>query len=240
MNTMASITTDEHDASQGHNNNKRCRLDASAHDDAPIPKKQRTHSHKRRVQFHVDEQDHIVPHIRIVSRIEADDAPQVWYSHDELNHQRQVDAYWIHCFRDCRCDHNPMMNEYRDDLLQVLGAACGKLSSSTVVLSAQALATSSWRGLEREMSPCFRQRKKQVAANVLQSQAALQAWKSNATNVSKQDAENYTSRLLAAHYHKLAVPAGRFARLLGQGDAAWVMAEEQQAQQQQQQQVVAL
>ena len=76
------------------------------------------------------------------------------------------------------------------------------------------LADSPLRGLEREMTPCFRQRKKHVVANVLQSQKALLAWKSNNAKDAHKGAQ-----VLANHYRKLALPASKFAQLLAQGDA---------------------
>ena len=214
-------------------------------------KKQRTN---KRVHFSM-ETDHdvestpVTTEIRIVPRVAEEDIPQVWFSHDDFQYTRYHDAQWIHYYRhlddyhphimDTEVENHEQLKEqhgphftYKQDLLQVLGAACGKhLSASDdgVEAATFALADSAMRGLEREMSPCFRQRKKQVVANVLTSQQALVQWRNNNSKLDAKAAYKYTAKILGTHYRKLAQPACTFAQLLGQGDALWV---EQQAQEQ--------
>lgn len=180
-------------------------------------------NNKKRVRFAMatNNSSAVQQSIHIVPRVEDEDIPLIWYTAEEFYHQRRCDLHSSRFFAQCRDD------TYRNDLFQVLGTACGKLAHTRATEDAcLALASSPIRGLERETTVCFRQRKKQVVANVLKSQASLQAWKNNKTSTSthkkNDDATNYASRILAAHYHKLAQPAGRFARLLGKGDAQFV------------------
>lgn len=162
----------------------------------PLTKKLRTQPKRKRVSFGPNS-------TRTVSRVEAIDAPYVWYSAAEFHHSRRCDAHWVNFYNHCD-------DSYKQELFQVLGAACGKLATAEAPLAA--LCDSACRGLEREMTPCFRQRKKQVVGNVLQSQSALLAY--NKSSNTDKGAE-----VLAAHYRKLALPATRFARLLAHGDA---------------------
>ena len=180
-------------------------LNESESHEEPATKKQRRN---KRVSFATNNSVHTV------SRVEKEDAPRVWYSADEFYHSRRCDAHWINFYSHCD-------DKYKQELFQVLGAACGKLPAARAPLVA--LSSSPARGLEREMTPCFRQRKKQVVGNVLQSQAALLAYAST-KNIDGNNAHK-GAEILANHYRKLALPATRFARLLGQGDAAAVALE---------------
>lgn len=178
-----------------------CRTITSDDTQEPLHKKQRTKAHnKKRVRFGHE-------HVHEVARVEATDVPSLWYSPQEYYHNRRCDAHWVSFYTHCD-------DSYKQQLFQVLGVACGKAAPARDPLVA--LADSQMRGLEREMTPCFRQRKRQVVANVLQSQAALTAWKN--TSGSNKCAHK-GAEILAAHYRKLALPAARFARLLAQGDA---------------------
>ena len=187
------------DASSGKRPlNEVAEAEAETASESPATKKQRR---SKRVTFGSAS-------VRTFSRVEPEEAPFVWYSASEFFHSRRCDAYWINFYTHCD-------DTYRQELIKVLGAACGKLAPTPEPL--MVLSSSPARGLEREMTPCFRQRKKQVVGNVLQSQAALQAYKE--TNKTATN-DHKSAEILARHYRKLALPAARFARLLAQGDAA--------------------
>lgn len=167
-------------------------------EEQPLTKKQRT---KKTVTFGNE-------YIHEVDRISDIDARSVWMSDEEFYHGRRCDNHWIN-FHTC-CD-----GSYRQELYQVLGAACGKMEALEGPVLA--LANSDCRGLEKDMTPCFRQRQKHVVRNVLQSQSAMVA-ALNANN-EKANHQHKGAEILAAHYRKLALPSSRFARLLAQGDA---------------------
>jgi hypothetical protein len=102
--------------------------------------------------------------------VETIDIPNVWYSPAEMQHNRYVDGQWTQCYS--------CFDPYLKDLLRLLGMACGKVAMDTTDYStATEIADAQVRGLEREISPCFRKRKRQVIANVLRSQAGLASWK---------------------------------------------------------------
>lgn len=164
---------------------------------------------RRTVHFSTD-----VPTVHVVPLVPNEDMQLVWYTTPEFHHQRRSDFHW------CRFYAQGEDDTYRNNLFEVLGTACGKLDHTTATEDAcLALSSSHIRGLERETTVCFRQRKKQVVANVLKSQASLRVWKKNQDEkMGDKESTDYASRILAAHYHKLAQPAGRFARLLGKGD----------------------
>ncbi|CAB9518074.1 expressed unknown protein [Seminavis robusta] len=178
--------------------------------------KRRRKMMSKRVHFAVfDDDDSIPPHetIHIVPRVSEMDAPSVWYSTEEFHHTRRCDAHWIRFYNNSTSSQE---EDYKQHLFRVLGTACGKMEQDTHSITE--LADSPLRGLEREMTPCFRLRKKHIVQNVLTSQKALVAWnkqqQSTTTCSSDKGAE-----ILASHYRKLALPASRFARLLAQGDA---------------------
>ncbi|CAB9500841.1 expressed unknown protein [Seminavis robusta] len=175
------------------------------------PKRRRTL--KKQVHFGSFGDDSIPPHeqVHIFPRISALDASAVWYSNEEFRHTRQCDAHWVKFFS----HYNQPREAYQQQLFQVLGAACGKLQHNNRA-NAQ-LANSPMRGLEREMSYCFRQRRKHVIANVLQSQKALNAWKKS-SNADK-DKSGKGAEMIASHYRSLALPSTKFAQLMAQGDA---------------------
>ena len=174
---------------------------------------------RRHVRFSTE-----IPTVHMVPLVPNEDMHLVWYTTPEFHHQRRSDIQW------CRFYAQGEDDTYRNNLFEVLGTACGKLGHTTVTEDAcLALSSSHIRGLERETTACFRQRKKQVVTNVLKSQASLRVWKKNQhEKMNDKDIVEYASRILAAHYHKLAQPAGRFARLLGKGDDQYVAALRQQ------------
>jgi hypothetical protein len=177
-------------------------LEGRDQDEGPLTKKPRYHSKKR---VHFSHYNNELPRVQVhtVPLVDDADMADVWYSAQDLQHFRSCDARWVRCYHSY-CD------TYKHQLFRVLGTACGKQSHSSEMNAI--VADSPIRGLEREMSPCFRLRKKQVVTNVLQSQAALLAWQND-----KQT--NQGEQVLALHYHKLALPATRFAQLLAEGDA---------------------
>jgi len=182
-----------------------------------LKKKQRHVSFPKHVQFVQpirDEDVHTVP------QVPDEDKHLVWYNNEDFHEQHRHDAHYIHYF--ARDEDSP----YRQDLLQILGVACGKLALSEDTSKAcRALAVSPIRGLEKESLSCFRQRKKQVVDNVLKSQASLQSWRYSSF-LRHQGKCNVSDchRLLAAHHAKLSAPSRRFARLMGEGDASTVAA----------------
>jgi hypothetical protein len=194
-------------------------LEDTAQDEGPPTKKSRLlcrsdrYSYGKRVHFSQPEQQ-----VHLVPLVDDADMAAVWYSAQELQHFRSCDAHWVRCYKSY-CD-----DVYKQQLFRVLGTACGKQSHSTEMNAL--VADSPIRGLERDMTPCFRLRKKHVVSNVLASQAALLAWNQKHHPTSKDGKDTTTmmrrlqgEQLLALHYHKLALPATRFARLLAEGDA---------------------
>ena len=180
---------------------------------------------KKQVRFQEE------PQIYTYDRVEAYDVPLVWLTREEMQCNRYHDGQWIQCYS----GYDPYLN----DLLQLLGMACGK--SVTSFDTATEVADAQVRGLEREISPCFRQRKRQVVANVLRSQAALKAWKEK--RCQEQDdpnADDFAAKVLSRHYRKLAQPSVRFARLLAQGDAQVVVKLDEAKQQEEQDEESAL
>jgi hypothetical protein len=197
-------------------------LEDMAQEEGPLTKKpRRDNRHGKRVHFSQvpddDDDDEgsmraPVVQLHLVPLVDDADMAAVWYSPEELHHSRRCDARWVRCYQSY-CDM------YKQQLFRVLGTACGKQSHSTEMNAS--VADSPIRGLERDMTPCFRLRKKQVVHNVLASQSALVAWNQKQNQNTK---ESHMMRLqgeqvLALHYHKLALPAMRFARLLAEGDA---------------------
>lgn len=176
-----------------------------------------THKERRTVRFAA-----ALPTVHMVPLVPNENMHLVWYTTADFQHQRRFDIQWSRFYSQCEDD------TYRNNLFQVLGAACGKLAHTSATDDASlALSSSHIRGLERETTACFRQRKKQVVANVLKSQASLRNWKENQQQQDKMnqtDTNEYANRILAAHYHKLAQPAGLFARLLGIGDHQYATA----------------
>ncbi|CAB9525417.1 expressed unknown protein [Seminavis robusta] len=170
---------------------------------------------KKRVHFSdFDEDDTPREQVHIVPRVSAEDAPAVWYTLREMQQGRQQDSHWLKFFS---CYKQPR-DAYKQQLFQVLGTACGAVPEDMRVNAE--LANSPVRGLEREMAPCFRQRKRQVIANVLESQRALREWHQSNNNTDNKDMIDMKgAELMAAHYQKLTLPAVRFAQLLAQGDA---------------------
>ena len=181
-----------------------------------------THSKKGRTVRFASEQ----PTVHLVPLVPNEDMHLVWYTTADFQHQRRNDFQWCHFYSQCEDD------TYRNNLFQVLGTACGKLDHTTATDDATlALSSSHIRGLERETTVCFRQRKKQVVTNVLKSQASLRSWlqnrhrqDDNIPKMTEKESTEYSSRILATHYHKLAQPASRFARLLGMGDSQYATA----------------
>jgi hypothetical protein len=219
-----------------------CKKDDVQDDDStgPSQKKRRLNRKpQKRVHFCAErddqntvEQQQIQTEIHEIERVDEMDIPNVWWTQEEMNHHRYCDGYLIHFYS--RCD------AYMNQLLQLLGMACGKhtndshcngiTASSTTARAAFVISHCDARGLEREMVPCFRQRKKHVVANVLKSQASLRTWKGSkqATTADNKNAkpDDFAAQVLASHYRKLAQPAIRFACLLAQGDAQEVVYEQ--------------
>lgn len=177
------------------------RVSENSLDLAPPEKKQRVLREKKSVHFH-----NLVL-VAFVGSVEDVDAPNVWYSSADMRASKQRDQKMI---------REQLTEDFGEALVDVLEATMTTSSSPSLKpQSCAAVAQSPFRGLEREMLPCFRQRKRQVAANVLKSQAALRAWKV----LHPEKPADHTAMILATHCRRLARPSKQFARLLAQADA---------------------
>ena len=179
------------------------RVSEACCDMSPPDKKQRTV--KKSVRFNS------IVHFAVVECVDPVDAPKVWYSKEEFRLAKRRDQQLV------REELNAAFGEALVDVLEATTSSSSD-SHSSVGLKPQsrhAIAHSPFRGLERELLPCFRQRKRQVMANILKSQATLKAWK----ELHPEKPADHTAMILAGHCRKLARASQRFARLLAQADA---------------------
>ena len=139
-----------------------------------------------------------------------------WFSADELHEIRLREARLVGTYR-----HHD--DYYQEQSMGLLSAAASNANSLTQTQAQQAMfvAGNAARGLESQIIPCIRQRKKQALQAFFKSQHALQQWRGYDPNtrVVCQLTPELQRQALSDHYHKLAAPAVRLAQLLAQGDA---------------------
>ena len=145
------------------------------------------------------------------------DKSNLWFSYEDLQdiRLREANVVKIHRFSE----------DYMEEVASLLGEACSSMKATIqqkqaavdIHVSTEFLAKSAARGLECQIMPCIRQRRKQVVATFLKSQTSLQQWKA------PQDGRHFTpdfqQQALSEHYQKLARPAQLLAQLLAAGDA---------------------
>lgn len=144
-----------------------------------------------------------IVNVAVVDRVDESEAANVWFSKEDLREAVR---------RDQR-DVARLTPSYAEVLVDVLEAVTA--SSNTQLTPHCRAALAEIRGLERDMLPCFRQRRRRVMQNVLNSQTSLVAWK----KANPDKPSHHTIHILATHCKKLSRPAQRFARLLAQADA---------------------
>jgi hypothetical protein len=151
----------------------------------------------------------------------------LWFSPNELYFIRVREAKII---KEARCS-----DEYIDQVSCLLELACATIqpanelklnnegsdedsfaSDASSIEAPMWISNSPARGLEREMLPCFRQRRKEAIRSFLKSQMALQSWRCPEGRGFSPD---FQQRALSEYYQKLSRPAAYLAQLLGEGDA---------------------
>lgn len=140
-------------------------------------------------------------HVHQISAEEYADSLAIWWSNEELSQRLDSDVHEV-------------ASTSRKSLLLAMELCLGRRVSREESQVALRLAKSSCRGLERDMMPCLRERRKQVRSSVLQHQKEL---KNRMAGDGTMDGE--ASSLLASHYQTLSAPDVRLAQLLGRGDA---------------------
>ena len=127
----------------------------------------------------------------------------LWFSHEDLFQirMREGGVIKVHKF----CDY------YIHQMTCLLGVACGACEESDDCTPQLFVAQSPARGLEKEVLPCVRHRRKEVIQTLLRAQRALQKHPQKFTPEFQQTA-------LSQHYIRLARPSSRLAQLIAQGD----------------------
>ena len=150
----------------------------------------------------------------------------LWFSPEDLYDIRLREANIVKIHRFC--------DDYQHTAASMLGLAisCAKPpTAATAAASCDAvqannnnsehyyytLATSPARGLESQIMPCMRQRRKQVVTTFLKSQTSLSLYRPLTLNA------DLRQRALSEHYQKLARPALLVAQWLAAGDARAVV-----------------
>lgn len=145
---------------------------------------------------------------------------QLWFSADDLYkiRLREANIVKIHRFSD----------DYMEEAASLLGSAVRSVTLGVNTDKQQAraptaaeygyyLAGSAARGLESQIVPCIRQRRKQVVTTFLKSQRSLANYRIPTDGSSFS--VDWQQRALSEHYQKLAGPAQRVAHWLAAGDA---------------------
>lgn len=165
------------------------------------PQKKRRIASRKSVHFDLSQNKH---HASSLTPLDASVISALWFSPEDLQQIRfrEANVIKIHKF----CDY------YLHQMTCLLGVACGACEDIIDDVTPQLfVASSPARGLEKEVLPCVRHRRKEVIQTLLRSQRALQKHPQKFTLEFQQTA-------LSQHYTRLARPATRLAQLIAQGD----------------------